>query len=38
LRSGRLYVVPSWKYRILTALVTKFPNGLRVAFESARSR
>ena len=38
LRSGRLYVVPSWKYRILTAIVTKLPNGLRVAFESARPR
>ncbi len=38
LRSGRLYVVPNWKYRILTALVTKLPNGLRIAFESARPR
>jgi short-subunit dehydrogenase len=38
LRTGRLYVVPSWKYRILTALVTKLPNRLRVAFESARPR
>jgi short-subunit dehydrogenase len=38
LRSGRLYVVPGWQYRILTALMTKLPNGLRVALESARPR
>ena len=33
---GRLYVVPGWKYRVITALVTKFPARLRVALESAR--
>lgn len=38
LADGRLYVVPTWRYRILVALVTKLPNRLRVAFESARRR
>jgi hypothetical protein len=36
LRRGRLYVVPGWKYRVITALVTKFPARLRVALELAR--
>lgn len=38
LRRRKLYVVPGWRYKILTALVTKLPNGGRIAFESVRSR
>jgi uncharacterized protein len=38
LRQRRLYVVPGWRYKILTALVTKLPNGARIAFESVRNR
>jgi uncharacterized protein len=38
LRRRKLYVVPGWRYKILTALVTKLPNGARIAFESVRRR
>jgi len=38
LRRGRLYVVPGWQYRILTAIATKLPGRFRVALEAARPR
>lgn len=36
LRAGRVYVVPSWRYRLLTACATKLPARLRMALEAAR--
>lgn len=38
LRTGKLYVVPGWRYKLLTAFATKLPNRVRIAFQSARSR
>jgi uncharacterized protein len=38
LHSGKLYVVPGWRYKLLVAFATKLPNGIRVAFQSARNR
>ncbi len=38
LARGRLYVVPTWRYAILVALLTKLPDRMRIAFESARRR
>jgi short-subunit dehydrogenase len=38
LRSGRLFVVPDWKYKLVTAILTKLPTRLRVAFELSRTR
>lgn len=34
----KLYVVPTWRYAVVVALVTKLPHRLRLAFESARRR
>jgi short-subunit dehydrogenase len=34
LRERKLFVVPGWTYRMFTALVTKFPVGLRLALEA----
>jgi short-subunit dehydrogenase len=31
----RLYVIPGWPYRLLTAVMSKLPSGLRLALESA---
>jgi short-subunit dehydrogenase len=36
--SGKLFVVPGWRYRLLVALVTKLPASLRIALEAGRSR
>jgi len=36
LRSGKLYVIPGWRYRLLTALISKLPSGIRLKFELAR--
>ena len=38
LESGTLYVIPGWRYRLLTAIVGLLPHPLRLAFESARKR
>jgi len=38
LRRRKLYVVPDWKYKIVTAIATKFSNRMRVAFELSRTR
>jgi len=38
LTHGRLYVIPGWRYKMLTALVTKLSNRVRVKFEAARKR
>lgn len=37
LRRGQLYVIPGWRYRLLTAVFSKLPSGLRLAAEMARS-
>jgi uncharacterized protein len=34
LRTGKLFVVPGWRYRVFTALVTKLPSAVRLMFES----
>ena len=31
---GKLFVVPNWKYKLVVAVVSKLPAGLRVAFEA----
>jgi short-subunit dehydrogenase len=36
LEKGKLFVIPGWRYRLLTALVSKLPSGVRVLVESAR--
>jgi short-subunit dehydrogenase len=38
LRRRKLFVVPGWRYRLLTSLVSKIPTRLRVAFESATTK
>jgi len=38
LRRKRLYVVPGWRYRFLTSLVTKLPTSVRLAVEAAGYR
>jgi len=38
LRTGQLYVIPGWRYRLLTSLISKLPSSLRLAVEAARSR
>lgn len=35
LSTGKLFVVPGWRYGLLVALLTKLPASLRVALESA---
>lgn len=37
LRERRLFVIPGWRYRALTAIISMLPTGLRLAIESARS-
>jgi hypothetical protein len=34
LASGKLYVIPGWKYRWFVALATKFPTALRLRMEA----
>jgi len=36
LRNGQLYVIPGWRYRLLTAVMSKLPSRLRLAVEMAR--
>lgn len=38
LRRRKLFVIPGWRYRVLTAIVSKLPARARVAFESAVRR
>jgi short-subunit dehydrogenase len=38
LRRRRLFVVPGWRYKLLTGIVSKLPTGLRIAVESAAGR
>ena len=38
LRSGKLYVIPGWRYRLLTALISKLPSSLRLAVELRRGQ
>jgi uncharacterized protein len=38
LRRHKLFVIPGWRYRLLAALFTKLPTGLRLAAELASSR
>ena len=38
LRRKKLFVIPGGQYRLLTALITKMPSGMRVAFEGAIGR
>jgi len=38
LRRGKLFVIPGWRYRVLTSILTKLPTGWRLAFESAASK
>ena len=36
LEKGKLFVIPGWRYRLLTALVSKLPSDVRILVESAR--
>jgi short-subunit dehydrogenase len=38
LRTRQLYVIPGWRYKVLTAVISKLPTKLRVAVESARGK
>jgi short-subunit dehydrogenase len=38
LKDGRLYVIPGWRYRLLTALVSKLPSQARLALEQTRGK
>lgn len=38
LRRGKLFVVPGWRYKLLTAIVSKLPTTLRLRGESAAAR
>lgn len=38
LRRRKLFVIPGWRYRLLTAFFSKIPAGLRVRLESAAGR
>ncbi len=38
LRKGKLYVIPGWRYRVATSILTKLPTSWRLAFEAATSR
>lgn len=38
LRQRRLFVVPGWRYRLLTAILSKLPVGLRLFVESRAGR
>jgi short-subunit dehydrogenase len=38
LRRNKLFVIPGWRYRLLTALVTKLPSALRLRLEEAGGR
>ena len=38
LEARTLYVIPGWRYRLLTAVIGILPHSLRLSFESARKR
>jgi uncharacterized protein len=38
LRRNKLFVIPGWRYRVITAIVSKMPSSVRVAFEGAVRR
>ena len=38
LRRGQLYVIPGWRYRLLIAVLTKLPSGIRLAIELRRGK
>jgi short-subunit dehydrogenase len=38
LKSGKLFVIPGWKYRLLVAIGSKLPSALRVKLESSPGR
>jgi short-subunit dehydrogenase len=38
LKQGRLYVIPGWRYRLLTAVFSKLPSSLRLAVERSRGK
>jgi short-subunit dehydrogenase len=38
LRRGKLFVIPGWRYRVLTSIITKLPAAWRLAVESRTSR
>ena len=38
LQKRQLYVIPGWRYKVLTAVISKLPTTLRVAVESARGK
>ena len=38
LRSGKLFVIPGWRYRLITAVISKLPSALRVQVEAAVGR
>jgi short-subunit dehydrogenase len=38
LKKGQLYVIPGWRYRLLTAIVSKLPSSLRLKVELARGK
>jgi short-subunit dehydrogenase len=38
LRRRKLFVIPGWRYRLLTAFFSKIPTSLRLAIESAAGR
>jgi short-subunit dehydrogenase len=38
LRKRQLYVIPGWRYKLLTAVISKLPTTMRVAVESARGK
>lgn len=38
LRRRKLFVIPGWRYRLITTFLTKIPTALRLAFEGVTSR
>jgi uncharacterized protein len=38
LKKGRLYVIPGWRYKLLTAIISKLPTKMRLAVEMARGK
>lgn len=38
LRKGKLFVIPGWRYRLLTAFLSKLPESLRLGLEQAVGR
>jgi len=38
LRRNKLFVIPGWRYRVLTSLVSKLPSAMRVRLETVGGR